>query len=134
MPGIDPAQGHIAAIVLALAGRLSLEEHDLEAARDQLAKAYVFAVGTKDMPVVALVAVGLAGVALAENRPADAAEILGAAAALRGAEDATQRIVAVLTARATRLFWVQPISPLVRRGPRARSCGCVRPRRTRDVG
>jgi predicted ATPase/DNA-binding SARP family transcriptional activator len=104
MPGIHPAQGHIAAIVLALAGRLSLEERDLEAARDQLARAYVFALGTKDMPVVALVAVGLAGVALAENRPADATEILGAAAALRGAEDATQRIVAVLTAELRQLL------------------------------
>src|ERR1019366_8757127 len=87
----------INASVLAFAGRLSLEEGDLETAREQLAKAYGFALATKDMPVVARVGVGLAGVALAVDRPVDAAEILGAAAALRGAEDATQRVVAILT-------------------------------------
>ena len=96
-PGVHPAQGQINASVLAFAGRLSLEEGDLETAREQLAKAYGFALATKDMPVVARVGVGLAGVALAVDRPVDAAEILGAAAALRGAEDATQRVVAILT-------------------------------------
>jgi predicted ATPase/DNA-binding SARP family transcriptional activator len=98
MPGVHPAMGHIAAIVLALAGRLSVEERDLTTAREHFAKAYGFAVGTRDMPVVAMVGVGLAGAALAMDRPVEAAEILGAAAALRGAEDATQRAVAVLTA------------------------------------
>jgi predicted ATPase/DNA-binding SARP family transcriptional activator len=99
MPGVHPVQAHILAIVFALAGRLSLEDGDLEGARDSLGKAYGHALGTKDMPIVAMVGLGVAGLALAADRAVDAAEILGAAAALRGADDATQRVVAVLTAK-----------------------------------
>lgn len=97
LPGVHPAQGHITAIVLAFSSRLSLEEGDVDTARERLTEAYRFALGTKDMPVVAMVGVGLAGLALATDRAVDAAEILGAATALRGADDATQRVVAILT-------------------------------------
>lgn len=99
---VHPAQGHIAAIVLAFASKLSLQEGDLELARDKLAEAYRYARGTKDMPIVAMIGVGGAAVAFAEGRSTGAAELLGAAASLRGAEDATHPTVAKLTAELTK--------------------------------
>jgi ATP/maltotriose-dependent transcriptional regulator MalT len=96
---VHPAQGHIAALVLAFASKLSLEEGDLETAQGELAESYRYARGTKDMPIVAMVGVGGAAIALAQGRATDAAELLGAAASLRGAEDPTHPIVAKLTAQ-----------------------------------
>jgi predicted ATPase/DNA-binding SARP family transcriptional activator len=99
---VHPAQGHIAAIVLAFASKLSLQEGDLDTARDKLAQAYRYGRGTKDMPIVAMIGVSGAALALAEGRSTDAAEMLGAAASLRGAEDATQPAIAKLTAELTK--------------------------------
>ncbi|HEY0871709.1 MAG TPA: BTAD domain-containing putative transcriptional regulator [Acidothermaceae bacterium] len=99
---VHPAQGHIAAIVLAFAARLSLEAGDLDTARDNVARAYRYARGTKDMPIVAMIGVTAAAAARAEGRLTDAAELLGASASLRGAADATQPEIAKLTARLTK--------------------------------
>jgi hypothetical protein len=56
-------------------------------------------VGTDDLPVVALVGLSVAAVAGHDGAPVDAAEILGAAARLRGSPDRTSPEVVALTAR-----------------------------------
>jgi hypothetical protein len=56
-------------------------------------------VGTDDLPVVALVGLAVAALAHHDGAPVDAAEILGAAARLRGSADRTNPDVVALTAR-----------------------------------
>ncbi len=95
--GRRPEQGHVRAMVLN--GLALLELFDGEAAQAQalLPEAYVVAVATQDMPVVAMVGVTIAALGVHLKLPVPAAEILGAAAALRGAEDATHLEIARLT-------------------------------------
>jgi len=71
---------------------------DLETAAADLNNAYPMAVETSDMPIMANVGVGVAALALALDRPADAATILGAAAGLRGSDDGSDPIIAGLRA------------------------------------
>ena len=59
------------------------------------------AIKTGDMPVVASVGVAVAMYAMATGDPSDAAEILGAAANVRGAEDLTQPDIAHLQQQLT---------------------------------
>ncbi|HZE49119.1 MAG TPA: hypothetical protein VE074_06110, partial [Jatrophihabitantaceae bacterium] len=54
--------------------------------------------GTKDMPIVAMVGLAVADLALSTARATDAAEMVGAAARLRGADDPTQLDVKRLAA------------------------------------
>jgi hypothetical protein len=82
-----PEQGHVRAIVEGLETIVALEDGDVDTVEAKLAAAYATALGTTDMPMVAMVAVIVAAVAARHGRPADAAEYLGAAAVLRGAED-----------------------------------------------
>ncbi len=82
-----PEQGHARALVEALEAVVALEDGDAAAAEAKLTGAFATAVGTADMPMVAAVGVVAAAVAARVGRPVDAAESLGAAAALRGAED-----------------------------------------------
>jgi hypothetical protein len=59
---------------------------------------------TSDMPIVATVGVAVAMLATAIGRPGDAAEMLGASARLRGAEDVTAPdVIAVRAAAAAGL-------------------------------
>lgn len=88
IPARHPIQGHSASFVLSLSARMALADGDLTAARERLGKAYVAAVGTKDRPVTAAVGTVIAEL-FAESEPARAARMLGAAARLRGAADAT---------------------------------------------
>jgi predicted ATPase/DNA-binding SARP family transcriptional activator len=60
---------------------------DLSAAAGHLAEAWQLAISAKDMPIAAVVAVGVAGLALARGDALLAAESLGASAALRGGND-----------------------------------------------
>jgi len=99
VPAVHPTQGHIAALANAFAGRLRVDEGDLSAARAQLADAYSYATGTRDMPILAGVGVCVAMLALAYERYADATEILGATAQVRGSEDVVNPDVVKLTAR-----------------------------------
>ena len=62
-----------------------------------LTTAYAAAVESRDMPLIAGAGVAVAG-ALAAARPQEAAELLGAAAAIRGADDPTAPDVRDLTA------------------------------------
>jgi predicted ATPase/DNA-binding SARP family transcriptional activator len=89
MPTPHPAQGHVAAMVMALSARLDLDEGSVSAATECLFEGYRVGLATKDMPIIAGVGVAVAMLAVALDRVSDAAEILGAAAALRGADDST---------------------------------------------
>jgi tetratricopeptide (TPR) repeat protein len=92
-------RGHVHAMVGAIAALFALDDGDPELARASLGSAYPSAVGTEDMPVVALVAVAVAALALDRGAPGVAATILGAAARLRGSDDATNPDIARITAR-----------------------------------
>jgi ATP/maltotriose-dependent transcriptional regulator MalT len=101
-----------AAIHTGLAG-LDVAEGDLDAAPVRLREAWRLAMAAKDMPVAAVVAIGVAGLALARDQPVLAAEMLGAAAGLRGGEDVGdpdlqgvhEKIVAAIGEAATRSAW-----------------------------
>jgi predicted ATPase/DNA-binding SARP family transcriptional activator len=95
-----PIQGHGKAIMLAIAAKQDLVDGELDLARERLAAAHETAIGTKDMPIVASVGVAVSDLAAQTAQPVDAAEMLGAAARLRGADDATnldiRRLMATL--------------------------------------
>jgi predicted ATPase len=80
---------HGFAIVGAVRASLAVRQGDPEAAEKALSTAYPAAVQTQDMPILALVAVAAAGLALLRGLPREAAALLGAAARLRGAHDHT---------------------------------------------
>jgi predicted ATPase/DNA-binding SARP family transcriptional activator len=90
LPEVHPIQGHGLALTLATLAKIDLETGDSASARRVLGDAYEHAIKTKDMPIIAAVGVGVAMLAASTGRLAEAAEILGAAAQLRGADDATQ--------------------------------------------
>ncbi len=96
LPLEHPAQGHIRAILLAGSTRIAFEDGDVDAAREYARSALNAAVGTRDLPVVAVVGVALAELVAAAGAPEDAAVMLGASARLRGADDPTAREVATL--------------------------------------
>jgi predicted ATPase/DNA-binding SARP family transcriptional activator len=97
LPAVHPARGHVAAIVLAFASKMSLDDGDLETAEQQLTDAYRYASGTKDMPILAIVGVARALYLVKTDRFTDAAKALGAAARLRGSDDPTQPAIASLS-------------------------------------
>ncbi|MEV0084008.1 hypothetical protein [Saccharopolyspora sp. NPDC050642] len=90
--------GH--ALVGAVRGALCLELGDGPGAEETLGRAYAAAVDSKDMPIVATVAVTVAGLAALYGQNRDVAAILGAAARLRGAHEHTDPQVRTLTSRA----------------------------------
>jgi len=83
----------------ALAAKIDVQTGDLAAARRQLAVGYAAGVESRDMPILAIVGVSLARLALATGRLVDAARILGACAQLRGADDATNLDVVPIAQR-----------------------------------
>jgi predicted ATPase/DNA-binding SARP family transcriptional activator len=91
-----PARAHLEAMIAAIASRMAIADHDMTAAREQAARAYRAAVGTQDMPVIAQVCGAVAELAAALGEPAQAAELLGAGAAVRGADDPTDPVTAQL--------------------------------------
>jgi hypothetical protein len=98
MPEGHPAHGHLRALLLAVSARLAADDGDQATARGNARDALAAAVGTRDMPIVATVGVILAEL-VADEDPEVAAGMLGAAAALRGSDDATARDIATLTER-----------------------------------
>jgi hypothetical protein len=82
-----------------VSARIGYEDGDLESARQYGRDAFAAAIGTRDMPVVAVVGVTLAEIVAASGDADEAATMLGAAARLRGADDPTSREIADLTAR-----------------------------------
>ena len=93
-----PDQGHALAMTLNGAALVELEAGEQQAALAALADAYPVAVGTRDMPIVAMLGTTLASWQNRRGQPVRSAETLGSAARLRGAEDRTQPEVARLTA------------------------------------
>jgi tetratricopeptide (TPR) repeat protein len=95
-----PEHGHGRALIDALAAIVDADDGELEAAERRLAAGYATAVATRDMPIVAVVGVAAAAVALARGQADEAGELLGAAAAIRGADDFTSPEVARVRDRA----------------------------------
>ncbi|XVQ10342.1 BTAD domain-containing putative transcriptional regulator [Spirillospora sp. CA-255316] len=75
------------ALYLASQGHLATATGDLAPAERHLREALSIATTMPDMPMVAVIAVGLAQLLLAQDHPHQAAELLGAAHALRGGPD-----------------------------------------------
>jgi hypothetical protein len=94
-----PEQGHASAMALGGAALIEVEAGALVSAHRFLTEAYPVALATRDMPIVAMIGVTLAWLEQRRGRAGESAEILGAAARLRGAEDPTHPEVARLTAR-----------------------------------
>jgi ATP/maltotriose-dependent transcriptional regulator MalT len=92
------ANGHGGAIVHGAGAMLDLAEGDLTGAATRLATAHEAAMESHDLPLLALIGVGVASLACADGAFEDAATMLGAAARLRGADDPTgSDIIAVTT-------------------------------------
>ena len=100
-PQLHPAQGHLAAVVAALSAKIDVDDGNLAAAAERLRAALRYAIGAKDMPILATVGVAVAAFASADGRAEDAARTLGACARLRGGDDVTQPDIARLTAELT---------------------------------
>jgi predicted ATPase/DNA-binding SARP family transcriptional activator len=94
-----PGRGHAHAIAQATIGFVWLEDGDLDAAETALLAAHAAAAGSHDMPIVATVGLVVACLAERRGRSIDAAEMLGAAARLRGADDETNQEIARLAER-----------------------------------
>jgi hypothetical protein len=77
------------AMCLMAQGLAHVARQEFGPARDALAEARKEAVDSSDMPVVAMVAVGFAALALAEGDLPAAADLLGSADAIRGNPDST---------------------------------------------
>ncbi|MFD4898814.1 BTAD domain-containing putative transcriptional regulator [Streptomyces sp. NPDC058411] len=91
---------HGQALIAAVRGSLCLGLGDGPGAEEALLRAYAAALGSRDLPVVATVAVTVAGLAALYGRHRDAALVLGAAARLRGAHDRTDPQIRALSRRA----------------------------------
>ncbi|MFD9961412.1 BTAD domain-containing putative transcriptional regulator [Amycolatopsis sp. NPDC058986] len=90
---------HGQALVSMVRAALCLELGDAPGAEEALRRAHAAAVESKDMPVVAMVAVTAAGLAAQYGLYHDVAILLGAAARLRGAHDRTEPQVRTLSSR-----------------------------------
>jgi predicted ATPase/DNA-binding SARP family transcriptional activator len=84
-----PAHEHLEAMVAATSARIAIADQDLRTAREQAVRAYRAAVGAVDMPLLADASGTTAELALALGQPERAAELLGAGAVVRGADDPT---------------------------------------------
>ncbi|MBE2318636.1 winged helix-turn-helix domain-containing protein [Solirubrobacter sp. CPCC 204708] len=84
-----PQAQHGHALLHSISASVAAERGDFEAADRHFAAAYAAGAGTKDMPMLAAVAVAGATVAAARGERVAAAELLAAATAIRGAEDPT---------------------------------------------
>ncbi|MFI6071918.1 BTAD domain-containing putative transcriptional regulator [Actinoplanes sp. NPDC051343] len=93
-----PGGDHGPALTGAVRGALCLALGDGPGAAKALRRAYAAAVATRDKPVMATVAVAVAGLAGFYGRHREVAVVLGAAARLRGAHDRTDPHIRGLSA------------------------------------
>jgi hypothetical protein len=91
-----PVREHLEAMVAATGARIAIAEGDLRTAREQAVRAYRAAVGAEDRPLLAQASGTTAELALALGQPEQAAEMLGAGAVVRGAEDPTDPTAVLL--------------------------------------
>ncbi|MEO3807942.1 hypothetical protein ABGB17_02955 [Sphaerisporangium sp. B11E5] len=95
-----PAGGEYgAAIVGSVRASLCVRQGDAAGAEVALARAYVAALESRDLPIMAMVAVTGAGLAGLLGRHRDVALLLGAAARLRGTHDLSDRQIQAMAAR-----------------------------------
>ncbi len=87
LPAAHPAMSHGRAITLSMAARLRIDEPDRTSMATLLSGAYTAAVSTRDAPIESMVGVVVSAALLAAEQTVAAAEVLGAAAVLRGADD-----------------------------------------------
>jgi predicted ATPase/DNA-binding SARP family transcriptional activator len=80
---------HLSVAVEAAGSLVAIAEGDLVLAAERAAAAYSSAVAVSDMPLLAVAAAAGVELSLARGNPARAAELLGAAAVVRGSEDLT---------------------------------------------
>ena len=88
-PAPLPQSSHGHALVHAIAACVAADRGDFSDADRHLSASFTAAAGTKDMPMLAAVAMSAAAVAAAKGEREEAAGLLAAATAIRGAEDAT---------------------------------------------
>ncbi len=91
--------GHLRGVILAATGLVSALAGDLSQAEQDLLEAYPSAIETQDQPIVASVGTAVAGWLAARGQPEESAVALGAAAAIRGADDWTDLAVSALALR-----------------------------------
>jgi predicted ATPase/DNA-binding SARP family transcriptional activator len=111
-----PLQGHARAIVMSGLALFDIDARELGRARVELDEAYAVALTTHDMPVVASVGVAIAALGAAAGDHAVAAEILGAAASLRGARDETDLEISRLARRLRKRLGAAPFDECFGRG------------------
>jgi predicted ATPase/DNA-binding SARP family transcriptional activator len=85
--GNNPMYGHLRAMIGSVCASAAVAGGDLPTAHRDLLAGYPAALSTEDRPLMAAFGVAVATYAEAIGRPVDGAEILGAATALRGADD-----------------------------------------------
>jgi len=98
-----PAREHLEVMVAATGAQIAIADGDLRTAREQALRSYRAAIGAEDRPLLAQASGATAELALALGQPERAAELLGAGAVVRGADDPTEptalQLVPLLRAR-----------------------------------
>jgi predicted ATPase/DNA-binding SARP family transcriptional activator len=90
--------GHAVTVVTAITASVAVRTGEVLRAHTDLREVYPIAVATADQPIIATFGVAVAAVAERTGHRDQAAEILGAAARLRGSDDVTDPSVGRLTA------------------------------------
>lgn len=86
-PSGETIPSHLTALLLSVLAQADTADGDVESALRRLDHPAVHVVTTRYTPIAATIAVVVAAIELCQNRPSDAARLLGIAAALRGADD-----------------------------------------------
>jgi predicted ATPase/DNA-binding SARP family transcriptional activator len=92
-------QAHGGAVAYAFLALVDVERGDLDVGAGHVREALRLSELTEDLPIIATAGVSCAALVAAVGQPLHAAEVLGAAAGLRGSPDLTQPNVAQLTDR-----------------------------------
>jgi tetratricopeptide (TPR) repeat protein len=90
IPRAHPIHGHGRALMMAVATKQDLVDGRVEVARGRLLETFQVALDTRDMPIVAIVGLAVADLATSTGQSVEAAQMMGAAARIRGADDPTQ--------------------------------------------
>lgn len=115
LPRQHLAHGHVQALLLGVGARIAQEAGDIDGAWEHARGSFAAARGTRDLPIVAAVSVGIASL-VSRTDPSAAAEMLGAAARVRGADDPTDRDIVVLSERLRGELGAERFAELYARG------------------
>ena len=99
--------GHGRAIVNGAGAMLEIAEGNVAEAAGRIAIAYSAAIESRDLPLLALIGVGVSTLACAQGSFEDAATVLGAAARLRGADDPTGTDIVAVRAAAQQALGIE---------------------------